>query len=336
MSKKTLADKVDERATEGGARVEFVSRTKADSERLTAPLIIRTTRKPWWDEDNRILPKHAFIPDTQIREGVPLQHLRSAALYLCSKKPDVIVLAMDWFDFPSLSFHDQAHADFRTRSVMRDFRSGLHGWDVFMEPIRAERARSGWNPLIICIEGNHDARLWRHLMEDARTDQAVPTPRQVAEAEGCLWYPFLTPVDVDGILYCHYFVNPMTGRPYSGQMETRLKTIGRSFTMGHQQTYMSGVLPRVDRSMIRGLVAGSFYMHDEEYRSHQANHHWRGILIKHAVKDGNYNLMEVDTDFLLRRCPSEPILARGDYLESELGWDALLRDRLPSGKKRKK
>lgn len=309
-----------------GIRANFVSVTQREAGRLTAPTVLTTTRKPWWSEDGRTLPKHAWIPDVQVKEGVPIEHLDWAGRYLAEKKPDVIVLAMDWWDFPSLSFWDSDKADFRTRNVMRDFRAGLHGWDTFFGPIRAERKRSGWSPVVVCVEGNHDARLWKYLANDARADTAIPTPRQVAEAEGCLWYPFLTPVQIDGVLYCHYFANPMTAKPYGGMMETRLKTIGCSFTMGHQQTYLQGMLPRLDGRMLRGLVAGAFYQHDEEYKA-QGNHHWRGLVVKHAVTDGYYNLMEVDIPFLKRRYGGPRILARGDYLEDELGWASILKNR---------
>ena len=316
--------KSDKDSDEGLPNVAFRSKTQAEAAKRTAPLVIKTKRL--WG-DGRVLPKHAWIPDVQAKEGVPIEHLRWAGLYLCEKKPDVIILAMDWWDYPSLSRHDKEKADYRTRSVMRDFRAGLHAWDTFFEPIRAERKKSGWSPTIVCVEGNHDALIWRHLQEDARVDTACPTPRQVAEAEGCLWYPFLTPVEIDGVSYCHYFANPMTGFPYSGMMESRLKTVGHSFTMGHQQTYLTGVRYLGNGTVQRGLVAGAFYQHDEAYRNPQANLHWRGILIKHGVKNGNYNLMEVDIPFLKRRYGSPRITAKGNYREKDLSWSALLAKR---------
>jgi hypothetical protein len=96
------------------------------------------------------------------------------------------------------------------------------------------------------------------------------------------------------------------------------------------------MLPRVDGTTLRGLVAGSFYLHDEDYKGPQGNKHWRGMLIKHAVQGGNYNLMEVDIPFLLRRHPVEPIYASGEYLKDDLSWGAMMRSRLPKPPKRKK
>jgi hypothetical protein len=48
-------------------------------------------------------------------------------------------------------------------------------------------------------------------------------------------------------------------------------------------------------------VAGSFYLHDEEYRGPQANDEWRGIIILNEVKDGSYDLMTLSLDYLRRR-----------------------------------
>ena len=38
-----------------------------------------------------------------------------------------------------------------------------------------------------------------------------------------------------------------------------------------------------------GLVAGSCYLHDEEYRGPQAKSEWRGIIVCHDVADGDYD-----------------------------------------------
>lgn len=92
----------------------------------------------------------------------------------------------------------------------------------------------------------------------------------------------------------------MNGRPYGGQVATRLKTIGTSFTMGHQQT-LDYSLRFVNGKSQHGLVAGACYLHDEEYKGPQGNAHWRGIIVKHGVDRGSYNPMMVNLDYLCQR-----------------------------------
>ena len=93
----------------------------------------------------------------------------------------------------------------------------------------------------------------------------------------------------------------MTGRPYGGVIHTRLKNLGFSFTMGHQQGLEVAIRPLNNGECHRGLIAGSFYQHEEEYKGPQANEHWRGCIYKHEVEKGNYCLMELSMDYLLNK-----------------------------------
>lgn len=112
--------------------------------------------------------------------------------------------------------------------------------------------------------------------------------------------PFLKPLTLDGVSYAHFWANPMTGRPYGGMAVTRLKNIGHSFTMGHQQVLDYAVRFVRDRSQ-HALIAGACYLHDEDYKGYQGNAHWRGIVVCHHVEDGSYDPMFVSLDYLCRR-----------------------------------
>jgi hypothetical protein len=103
------------------------------------------------------------------------------------------------------------------------------------------------------------------------------------------------------VAYSHYFYNPNTGRPYAGEnLLLRLKTIGHTFTMGHQQGRRY-----VDRAvggrLQHGLVLGTTYLHDEKYLGPQGNTYWRGIVVCHQVEQGSYDPMFVSLDYLCRR-----------------------------------
>ena len=114
--------------------------------------------------------------------------------------------------------------------------------------------------------------------------------------------PFLEVVEIDGVSYSHYFYNQQSGRPYAGySMDTRLKNVGFTHVQGHQQIYLCGTRSLNNGNRIRGLVCGSCYLHDEDYRGPQGNSEWRGIFILHEVGGGDYSLLEVSLDFLCRR-----------------------------------
>jgi len=73
-----------------------------------------------------------------------------------------------------------------------------------------------------------------------------------------------------------------------------------SCTAGHKQgldVYIYGT----SHGMMRGVIAGSFYQHEEEYLSPQGTQYWRGILLKTEVHKGAYNLVEVSMNYLRRK-----------------------------------
>lgn len=321
---KNLKDTAAARVKAALARADFLTEVQELSSTTDAPLVIETERQWWW-EDGRVFPNHFVMPDPQVREGVPIQHMTAMGKYVARKKPDVVVLLMDWFDLPSLNGHERYKADFRLRSYVRDYCSGLHARDLFFAPILAEYEETGYWPTFICVEGNHDARVWRALIEDTRFDGLIPTPREAMEAMDCLWYPYLQPVRVDGVAYCHIFTKPNSQYPYTGMIETRIKNVGFSFTQGHTPGKMIGERRLGDGTVQRGLVVGSCYLHSEAgYQGLQGNVNWRGCIVKHAVRNGDYNIMEVDLDYLQRRYQEPEVLADGDYRRDEFAWDAIL------------
>ena len=56
--------------------------------------------------------KHLIIPDTQVKPGHPIDHLRWAGQYAVDKKPDGIIHIGDHFDMPSLSSWDVGKKSF--------------------------------------------------------------------------------------------------------------------------------------------------------------------------------------------------------------------------------
>jgi hypothetical protein len=275
-------------------------------------------RKPWW-KDGREYPEHLFIPDTQIKAGVPIEHVRWAAEYAIDHKPDVIVLAMDWWDLPSINSWESDHADFRMRSIRSDILAGLHGWDLFFSTLRREKA---YTPTVVATLGNHERRFYRVFQGDRRHGRTFPGPCwHVRRTPGVTLMPFLSIARIDGIHYSHYFAQPLTGKPIGGTAINRLNKLKFSFTQGHVQIRETAEQHLANGQVVRGLVAGAFYQHDEEYRGPQANAHWRGILYKHEVRDGNYDLMEVSMDYLRRRYGGPRVIASGEWRGDEFPYD---------------
>jgi hypothetical protein len=109
-------------------------------------------------------------------------------------------------------------------------------------------------------------------------------------------------VNIHGVNYVHFMANPMTGRPYGGQALNILKQVGETFVQGHKQTLdvATRFLPASGKQQW-SIIAGACYTHDEDYKGPQGNHHYRGVVVLHGVKDGNFNPMFVDLDYLKSR-----------------------------------
>jgi len=251
---------------------------------------------------------HMMIPDAQVRHGVPLDHLDWVGRYMVEKKPDVVVNIGDFADMPSLSSWDRGKKKFEGRRYMTDIKATHKGMDTLMRAFNEHNGKKKahklkqYKPRLVMTLGNHEQRIERAVEENcAVLDSLISYFDLKYEQYGWEVHDFLKPVNIDGILYAHYFYNPMSGRPYGGMIENRIKLIGSSFTMGHQQTLMHGIRYTTKGEAQHGLVAGSCYLHDEDYKGHQGNAHWRGIIMKHEVSEGKYDPMFVSLDYLCRR-----------------------------------
>ena len=242
--------------------------------------------------------KHIVIPDTQCKPGVPLDHLRWAGQYIAEQKPDVVVHLGDHWDLPSLSSYEKRGSHyFEGKRLVDDIEAGNEGL--------RELHHSGWRlnkPRMVMLRGNHEDRLTRAINENPTQLDGVVSFDDFDDARlGWEVQDYLKPVTIDGVTYSHYFYNPNTGRSYSGSVDTMLRNIGFTFVMGHQQGLRIGRRELPNGQTQRGVVAGSFYQHNEEYRGPQASYEWRGILVLHEVGEGSFDLMEVSLDYLRRR-----------------------------------
>lgn len=249
---------------------------------------------------------HFVIPDTQVKPGVKTDHLEAAGNYIVDKKPDVIIHLGDHFDMHSLSSYDRGTKRAEGARYQEDIEAGLLGMEKLLEPInsynrlRARNKKKLYKPRMIFNLGNHEERILRHV--NSNPELAGKIGFQDLELENFGWEvpAYLKPVEVDGVTYAHYFYNPNSGHPWGGKCSTKINNIGFSFTMGHQQGLDMAMKHLANGRTIRGLVAGSFYQHAEDYKGHQANDHWHGCIMKHEVKDGNYNIMELSLNYLKR------------------------------------
>lgn len=255
---------------------------------------------------------HLVIGDTQTKSGVPLDHMGWIGRYIVDQfagQDLALVMLGDHWDMPSLSSYDKGKRSFEGRRVKADIKAGNDAFKTLNAPLFRYNANlpaaDQWWPERHFLFGNHEARITR-AANDAPELEGLLTLDDL-DTQGWNRHDFLKPLWLDSIGYCHYWYNPNTGRPYSGEnLYARLKTIGHSFTMGHQQTF-SYAHRAVGSVRHHGLVLGTSYLHDESYLGPQGNNYWRGIIVKHQVENGMYDPMFVSFDFLCRKYEHMPL-----------------------------
>jgi len=245
------------------------------------------------------LGKRIFvIPDTQVRPGDPTDHFNWIGAAIKDYEPDIVVHLGDHWDMASLSTWD-GQLSKEGRRYTDDIEAGNAALD------RLQNAMGSFQPKRkVILRGNHCHRITRAVEADARLKGAFSFDHFNDRALG--WEPVdyngSTPgiVEIEGIKFAHYFANSMTSRPIGGNASYKLTQIGAPFVMGHVQTYDIGTKQYATGRVIRGIVAGAAYLHDEEYRGN-ANTHWRGIVVLNEVKHGDFCEMPLTLSYLCQK-----------------------------------
>ena len=252
---------------------------------------------------------HLVIPDTQIRPGVPLDHLAALSNYIIHKKPDVLVQLGDFADMHSLSTYDSGRKAGEGARYEDDLDAARLGMDTLMYSIieynnRARKLKTRqYRPTQILVLGNHENRINKHVNNYPILSGRLSTDDLGYRNYGWDVFDFLDVAEVGGILYSHFFPRNAAGRvvqSYRGSPSASLQVRRemQSCTSGHLQ----GLDFAIHQTGVRryyGIIAGSFYMHDEDYLTPQGTAYWRGVIYKHEVKDGEYDPMFVSIKYLL-------------------------------------
>lgn len=255
--------------------------------------------------------KHLFIPDVQAKDGVPFEHLEALGNYIVKKQPEVIVMIGDWADMPSLSSYDVGKKSFEGRMYTKDVNASKRAMERLLGPIKEYNYRQSlfkkkqYKPRMVMCLGNHDmGRIEKAIENDRKLEGLISVNDLGYASDGWEVHDFLKIVNIDGIRYSHYFVNPhsLLKNCIGGNIDAKLKNLGWSFSMGHQQTLQYGIQFMPDGIRRQGLVAGAFYMHDEGYMGSQGNaSHWRGVIMKHNVSEGSYDPCFISLDYLIEK-----------------------------------
>jgi hypothetical protein len=247
-------------------------------------------------------PRHFIIPDTQIREETPTDHLLWAARYAADKRPDVLVQPGDWHDMASLSHWDAGKKASYGRTYKGCVNAGNKGLDLFEAELRKHAPRS-YKPRKAHNRGNHENRVWLADQNDPKASYSFDDFNW--KKHGWEVYEFLDVAIIDQIAYTHYCClnedgNVTQSKNGAPNAKAQVRRMGMSTVCGHKQGLDIGFKYTRNKTLL-GIIAGSFYLHDEGYLTPQGVNYWKGVVMLNDVRDGFAEPMPVSLDYLRRR-----------------------------------
>lgn len=254
--------------------------------------------------------KILVIPDCQVKPGVPTEHLEWAGKAICDYRPDVVVNIGDFADMPSLSTHDKAGSKyFEGKRYKDDIAAAKEGMKKLLAPLRTlqktqkDSKHKVYKPRMVLTLGNHENRINRAVANSPILEGVISIKDLDYERD---WevVEFIRPIFIGGVGFSHYWPTGAMGRP-AASANTIISKLHQSCVAGHQQGKQVAYGKRADGTPICAIIAGSYYLHDEDYMDSLSNIHWRGLVVLNEVKDGAFDEMFLSMNYLKGKYGSE-------------------------------
>lgn len=244
---------------------------------------------------------HLIVGDSHCIPGQDLSRFDWLSQLIMDINPDVVVHLGDHWDMASLCSYDRGLKTAIGRNYKADIEVGLEANERIWSPIKKRKKKL---PRRITLIGNHEQRIERAINIQPELEGTIGYGDLNLER----WYDTTVPYDgntpgiieVDGILYSHYFTSGVLGKPVSSEHPayTLIQKKLRSCTMGHSHIFdFRGRTDGMGRK-IMGCIAPC-YITDRLVWAGNANDTWdRGVIIKDSVEDGSYNITYISMEKL--------------------------------------
>ena len=249
---------------------------------------------------------HLIIGDPHFKcnsKGKPdIARAHWLAKFIDDHRPDVIIDMGDWADMPSLCSYDKGTKSYEGRRYWKDVGAALAARDVVSNAI--ERSR-GYSPLRECLVGNHENRIQRAIESDPAQLEGIIGLGDLygpAKAQGWRVTDYLTPREIDGICYQHYFTSGVMARAISGKhAASNLVLHGNmSCVQGHTHTFDYSEQGQAQGNKVFGLVAGCYFTHQESYAGPANRLWWRGLVLLRNVVNGYGEIAKFNIETIRR------------------------------------
>ncbi len=235
---------------------------------------------------------YLIVPDPHAHPDHPQVRADWLAKLMIELKPDVVVNMGDAADMSSLSSYDKGTRRFTNRSYAADLSAHLEFQDRMWGPVKRTKKKM---PYRVVLEGNHEHRVERALdlspelvgtigFKDFAFDDYYD---EVVRYEG--GNPGL--IELDGILFAHYFIAGVSGRPTGGEHPAHmlLQKTKQSSVAAHSHLWdVTTQLTQIGKPL-NGLVAGCYQDYDNDWSGNTSRLWKRGVTILRDVVAGGYD-----------------------------------------------
>jgi hypothetical protein len=228
---------------------------------------------------------HFVISDMQISPGVDTSHFYSISNEIISRLPNVVIFLGDFWDMKSM--FKITKETFDGKKYKDDIKAGKDAMEELMRPIinfiNSKNNITNWKPRFIFTLGNHEDRITKMELNYKALGGLMGIDDLELSRYGFEVIPFLTPVIIDGIAYCHYFTSGGMNNAICSARQLILKKL-MNCVQGHRQSFEIHREVKADGTPIYGIFAGSSYIHNEEYLKEQGNHYARLVWAMNDIK----------------------------------------------------
>jgi hypothetical protein len=245
------------------------------------------------------------IPDSHAMPDVDNRRFTWLGKLIVDRQPEVIVNIGDMFDMESLCSYDKGKQTAEGRRYVDDLAVGFDAMQKIndeIDELNITRVYKKYNPRKIGIIGNHEVRIKRAADENPEFFGHLTLDDLKFDEYGWEEVPFLEPIDVDGIVFSHYFISGVMARPIGGENPavSVIKKHYKSCIWGHSHVWDYAERTDVLGKRIIAVNVGC-YLDPEQYLDYagEANKLWRnGITILNDVRDGDFDVEFISTERL--------------------------------------
>ncbi len=236
---------------------------------------------------------HLIIPDSHSHPNFSNKRYDYIGHLIADIKPDVVVDIGDFYDMPSLASYDKGKRSFEGRRYWKDIEAGVEAQDRIRTIVKRQKQKL---PRFVRTLGNHEHRIIRAIEGDPTIlDGTISLGDLQSQEYGWEEYPFLHPVEIDGVLYGHYFISGVLGKPIGGDNHAKMLLLKQlqSCTQGHSHLFDYCVRTCANGSRIHACVVGSYVDYHMDWAGPSNKLWYNGVVIKRNVEQGAYDLQHI-------------------------------------------